>query len=125
MITKTKPNHSLLESFQKVAEIVASVINMDYLEEIIGRTHLQYLLVYVVGLIILEGKKTMSGIAESLQLCFHDSLCRLLWYMEFPLKKLSMFFISFILRNRKAPGWLIIDGTGIPKQFSKFIECTG
>ena len=67
----------------------------------------------------------MTAIADTLKLARHDSLQRMLEAMNLPFRVLSGFFIEWIRKNRKTPGWLILDDTVIPKEYSKKIDCAG
>ena len=111
------------KKFDKIIPQIVPII--EELKNIIGKTQFRYLVVYIIGLILLENRQTMRNISLWLKLCYHDSLSRLLMNMELPLKVMSKIFISFIELNRQCRGYVIIDDVVISKRFSRVIECVG
>lgn len=109
---------------QKIVTIIARILNCHYLQAIIGRTHVKYLLLYLAGLLILDKNHSQEGMAERLGLCSHDGLNRLLRRMNFPARTFESLLINYIERYREGRGWVIIDDTAITKRFSSKIAFT-
>lgn len=120
-----KQNSSFRKCQLLVATEVSKAVNIKVFQDIIGQTHLYYLLVYILGLLILERKQNMTNIARLLRSCFHDSLYRMLRNMNLPLKVLMSFFVGWIQAVRRNPGHLILDDSVIAKRFAKVIAYAG
>ncbi|MCD4785308.1 MAG: IS1634 family transposase [Candidatus Eremiobacteraeota bacterium] len=108
-----------------ISTAVGKIINISYFVDIVGLTYYKYLLVYIIGLIILERNPNMTRISKRMRFCVEDSLYRMLNFMTLPLRALSTFLIAYISKTRKTPGYLIIDDTVISKKYSKKIGYTG
>jgi len=112
-------------SQKSILTIISNIIDFTFFQNYIGHTNTVYLLVYIAGLIICRKNNTMTNISRFLKLCYHDSLQRMLNKTKLPCRVLSEFFISWLLKNRPKPGYLIIDDTLIEKEHSKKIQCAG
>lgn len=106
---------------------VVNILNLHYLQNLVGMTFARHLIIYVIGLIILDAKPTMTRISNCLKCCYHDGLYKMLSNMNLTMKALSRILVSFIERFRrpKVKGWLIIDDTSIAKKFAKKIKVSG
>jgi len=124
-IMNKKPNSHLSANLRQILAKLAKIANLDYFRQYIGHTNAIYLLVYVAGLILCPNNPAMTSIADALKLCRHDSLQRMLFAMNLPMRVLSGFFIRWIQKNRGIPGWVILDDLHIPKEYSKSIDCAG
>lgn len=114
---------NLHERILPIVNLVTRVLNLHYLQNIVGHTHAVYLLYYLVGLLVVDRNPTMVRISRCLKNCYHDGLFRMLGGMNLTMAALSGVFICFIekLRRPKVKGWLILDDTSIAKRFSRKI----
>ena len=108
-----------------VTTAVGKIVDKSHFIDVIGLTHYKYLLVYIVGLIILERNQNMARNSQRIGFCIEDSLYRMLNFMTLPLRVLTAFLIGYIRKIRKDAGYLIIDDTVISKKYSKKIGYTG
>ncbi|MCD4784769.1 MAG: transposase [Candidatus Eremiobacteraeota bacterium] len=99
-----------------ISTAVGKIVSIPCLIDIVGLTYYKYLLVYIIGLIILERNPNMTRISKRMRFCVEDSLYRMLNFMTLPLRALSTFLIAYISKTRKTPGYLIIDDTVISKK---------
>lgn len=108
-----------------IVTIITRIVNCHYLQKIIGRTHVKYLLLYLVGLLILDKHFSQTGMAERIESCHHDGINRMLRHMEIPVRTFESMLVNYIERYRQNKGWLIIDDTSINKRYSSKIAFTG
>jgi putative transposase len=120
---KQKKQTFLSDILQQILAEISEILNLEDFKECIGRKDRYYLLAYVAGLILCRMNETMTGMAEFLKLCRHDSLQRLLSTMDLPGWILSGLFIRWIEAYRREPGYLMIDDTVLDKRYSKSIDC--
>lgn len=118
---------NLHEQIVPIVNSVANVLNLHYLQSLVGQTHANYLLQYIIGLLIVDKNPTMVRISQCIRNCYHDGLFRMLSGMNLTVAALSKILIYFIEKNRRAKvkGWLIIDDTSIVKKFAGKIGPAG
>lgn len=106
---------------------MTNVINLHYLQKLIGPINANFLLFYALGLIIVDKNPTMTKICEEIKFCYHDTLFRMLSSFNFAGNAFSKILITIIekFRRPKVQGWLIIDDTSIVKKFAKNIGLAG
>jgi hypothetical protein len=118
------PKHrsNLHKTTQSLLKAIFATIGIGILLEGIGQISGFYLVAYLVGLILSERDFTMTGMSYSFKMCTHDSFQRVLKLLEIPSSTLLRFFVGYIRKYRKIPGWVCIDDTTIAKRFSKCIS---
>ena len=112
---------TLHEQIVPIVNNVANVLNLHYLQRLVGQTHAYHLLCYIIGLLIMDKNFTMVRISEQIRQCYHDGFFRMLSGMNLAMAGLSRILIYFIEKHRRkgVKGWLIIDDTSIVKKYSR------
>lgn len=117
-----KQKLQLPSTVQLLLRTIFSMPNLEILLDGVGQISGFHLVAYIVGLILTERDFTLTGMAGTLKLCLHDSFWRILRFIEISPLNLSKFFIGYIQKCQKTPGWICIDDTTIAKRFSKIIS---
>jgi predicted PurR-regulated permease PerM len=107
-----------------LAERVVLVLRRLGIEKVGSPTTAALIALYVVGLILLDGRQTQTRVARFLPGRCHDALNRLLRLMPLSTRALMGLLIGWVKTRRKA-GYLCLDDCVLEKAFAKKLPWAG
>lgn len=114
----------LYATTRPLAERVVLVLRRLGIEKVGSPTTAALIALYVVGLILLDGRQTQTRVARFLPGRCHDALNRLLRLMPLSTRALMGLLIGWVKTRRKA-GYLCLDDCVLEKAFAKKLPWAG
>lgn len=114
----------LYATTRPLAERVVLTLRHLGIEKVGSPTTAVLIALYVVGLILLDGRQTQTRVARFLPSRCHDALNRLLRLMPLSTRALMRLLIGWVKRRRKA-GYLCLDDCVLEKAFARKLPWAG
>ncbi len=116
----------LYTTTRPLAKRVVLILRYLGIERVGSPTTAALIALYVVGLILLDGRQTQTRVARFLPGRAHDALNRLLRVMPLSTRALMGLLVGWVKRCRgQSPGYLCLDDCVIEKAFAKRLAWAG